>query len=313
VRTIELFAGIGGLQAACPWLDVQAAFDIDRDAQCVYSENFASQYHRCELASVTLDRLAKCHADFWWMSPPCTPFTKKGVCKDDSDPRVAPLFHLIQIASKLRPSLIAIENVQGFEKSRSYEIVIAILKNSGYQYRICNRCPSQLHWPNRRPRVYVIAWTENLDRNLVGKMDNIWHDRSILTNSTPTRHLKEFLDPSISKESAPELWLDAPTLQRYQGAINRVDANLPNATTACFASAYGKSITRSGSYLLQEHGCRRFSPREVANLLGFPSDFTLPKSLSTRRLWHLLGNSLSLPVIHQLLSFTLPETESALQ
>lgn len=311
MRTIELFAGIGGLQAACPWLDIRAAYDIDRDAQRVYSENFDSQYHCCELASVTLDRLAACNAEFWWMSPPCTPFTKKGVRKDHSDPRTAPLFHLIQLASRLRPTLIAIENVQGFEKSHSCEIVIATLLNSGYLYRICNRCPSQQQWPNRRPRVYLIAWTENLDRSLTDKIKNTWNDHSIPTNSTLSKPLEHFLDPSISKDSAPELWLDANTLQRYRRAIDQVDPSWPNATTACFASAYGKSITRSGSYLLQDDGCRRFSPREVASLLGFPSDFILPTSLPTRRLWQLLGNSLSLPVIRQLLSFTVPETQSA--
>jgi site-specific DNA-cytosine methylase len=75
---------------------------------------------------------------------------------------------------------------------------------------------------------------------------------------------------------------------------------------ACFASSYGKMIVRGGSYLWQDGGYRRFSPREVANVLGFSADFILPGELSDRRLWHLLGNSLSLPAVRHLMQFTAP-------
>lgn len=313
MRTIELFAGIGGLKAACPWLNTLAAFDIDRDARSVYCDNFQSNYICCELATISPDQLDHYDADFWWMSPPCTPYTQKGVRKDDADPRSAALLNLIQIASQLRPALLAIENVLGFQNSRCLDIVTSTLDHAGYKLLCCVKCPSELHWPNRRPRFYLVAWTEKLSANSVDDLKRSWMPASNFIEPLEKCTLQDFLDPSISKANAPNLWLDESTYQKYAKSIDRVDATLTNSTTACFASSYGKSITRSGSYLLAEQGYRRFSPREVANLLGFPTDFKLPATLPTRRLWHLLGNSLSLPVVRQLFKFTQPATPPLLR
>jgi len=92
------------------------------------------------------------------------------------------------------------------------------------------------------------------------------------------------------------------TVDRYCDAMDRVSATNESAATACFAASYGKAIVRSGSYLETEKGHRRFSPREVARLLGFRDDFRLPDTLSFQRQWHLLGNSLSLPAVRHVLN-----------
>jgi site-specific DNA-cytosine methylase len=128
------------------------------------------------------------------------------------------------------------------------------------------------------------------------------------------RNLSEFLDHSITRSRDPGLWLDERIFQQYSLSLDRVNPADEQAKTACFGSSYGKAITRSGSYLWQDGGYRRFSPREVANLLGFPKDFILPETLSDRRLWHLLGNSLSLPIVRELMQFTLAnESKSTAQ
>ncbi|MFN5919121.1 MAG: DNA cytosine methyltransferase, partial [Planctomycetota bacterium] len=119
------------------------------------------------------------------------------------------------------------------------------------------------------------------------------------------RNLSEFLDHSITRSRNPELWLDESLYQQCRLSLDRVNLADAQVTTACFGSSYGKAITRSGSYLWQDNGYRRFSPREVANLLGFPKDFILPETLTCRRLWNLLGNSLSLPIVRELMQFTL--------
>jgi site-specific DNA-cytosine methylase len=52
----------------------------------------------------------------------------------------------------------------------------------------------------------------------------------------------------------------------------------------------------SGSFLMTERGVRRFSPSEVARLLGLPEAFRFPEALSLEARYRLLGNSLSIPV-----------------
>jgi len=291
-------------------MNVQAALDIDQDAKLVYTENFVGSYITCELASITKDQLAHYLAELWWLSPPCTPFTQKGSQQDDRDPRSRALMNLIQIATQLRPKVIALENVVGFEKSQTCSRIVSMLQQAGYKHRVCIRCPSEIHWPNRRRRVYLVAWHACIDEILGTKITASFEQNWLSSNpmqSKPfeSKPIKAYLDPNISRHRNPEFWLDEETLAKHFTAIDRIDSE--HSISACFASSYGKAITKGGSYLWQEDGYRRFSPREVANLLGFPNEFKLPANLSNRRLWHLLGNSLSLPLVASLMQFSKPD------
>jgi hypothetical protein len=72
-----------------------------------------------------------------------------------------------------------------------------------------------------------------------------------------------------------------------------VDTQRPGACAACFTSAYGRSVVRSGSYLATPTGLRRFSPAEILRMLDFPDTYRLPPDLPLRVAWSLVGNSLS--------------------
>lgn len=56
---------------------------------------------------------------------------------------------------------------------------------------------------------------------------------------------------------------------------------------------------------LQSLRLRYFSPREVSLLLGFPRDLEFPGELTPRQMYALLGNSLSVTVVAQLLAHLL--------
>eukprot|EP00908_Phaeocystis_cordata_P000192 Transcript_10199.p3 GENE.Transcript_10199~~Transcript_10199.p3 ORF type:complete len:114 (+),score=46.14 Transcript_10199:679-1020(+) len=55
---------------------------------------------------------------------------------------------------------------------------------------------------------------------------------------------------------------------------------------------------------------RFFSPREIANLHGFPPEFAFPESVSRKKRYELLGNSLSVQVVGRLLGFLFAEPGS---
>jgi len=288
VRVLELFAGIGGFAAAFPDLEIVEAIDIDQSAREVYSANFKHCYSVKEIASLPLEWFSCHRADFWWMSPPCTPFTQCGARRDLKDPRSDAIRHLIHVVASLRPPLVCIENVIGFETSQTYQHLHDRWQQVGYHLHTYTICPSALGWPNRRPRVYCIASLESLPEI----------PKPILA----PRSLREIVDKNITPETHATLWLETKTVDRYFDAMDRVSMANESAMTACFASSYGKAIVRSGSYLETPSGFRRFSPREVARLLGFQDNFHLPDTLSIQRQWHLLGNSLSLPAIRHLIA-----------
>jgi site-specific DNA-cytosine methylase len=292
VRTLELFAGIGGLHAACPWLKVVAAVDINRDSEEVYSWNFSAPYMIRELETIPLDWLATQKGDLWWMSPPCTPFTRKGERRDLHDVRTRALLHLIDAVARIRPACVVLENVVGFENSQTFQRLSDVWQGSGYRLQIHKLCPTQLGWPNRRPRVYVIA-TQGTAPLI--KIPELTLSKALINL------LVQYEADTAQREG---LSVSSDIVSKYGAALDVVDVDDSHAVAACFGSSYGRAITKSGSYIATEYGLRRFSPREVANILGFPPNFVLPDHLPTRRLWQLLGNSLSLPAVAHIMQFT---------
>jgi site-specific DNA-cytosine methylase len=279
------------MHAACPWLDVVAAVDINQDSRLVYARNFSTPYWIRELETIPLEWLASHDADLWWMSPPCTPFTRKGARRDLLDMRTRSLIHLIDAVRKIQPPIVVLENVVGFEVSLTYSRLANDWRDAGYFVQSIMLCPSELGWPNRRPRIYVIASQQPI--SLAG----------------PTiafrKALKDLLPCDLVEVNRPEFMIAPDTATRYRLALDIVDPNEdPSAIAASFGASYGRVLTRSGSYLKTELGLRRFSPREVASILGFPLNFELPDQLSPGRLWHLLGNSLSLPAVSHVMEFT---------
>jgi len=49
--------------------------------------------------------------------------------------------------------------------------------------------------------------------------------------------------------------------------------------------------------ILKQLRLRYFTPREIAGLLGFPSNFNFPASTPLRHRYRVLGNSLSVTVV----------------
>ncbi len=294
IKAIEFFAGIGGFVHSWPDADVVAAYDISELCQQVYEQNHPGLFITKEIASLSAEELTNWQADVWWMSPPCQPFTSRGNGKDIHDPRCSAFLHLTGLIPECLPCQIGLENVAGFRNSQAMQRLVATLKHSGYTVQYCDFCPSQLGWPNRRPRFYLLA------ARAPGAL-RPWR----VVESQPSHHsrsprLKELvMDQQADYD--PEVCLEPEKTEAFEEALDRVSADDATAVTACFGSSYGKSILHAGSYLQTVDGLRRFTPREVAKLMGFPEELDMG-SLSTRQQWKVLGNSLSIVAMKHILT-----------
>ncbi len=293
-RVLELFAGIGGLASAWPAAEIVAAVDINQIAAKVYRQNFSHRYLIQEIESLSDSDLVRFGADFWWLSPPCQPFSRRGQRLDLEDRRCGGLLRIIEAIGHCQPEAIGLENVVGFAGSRAHTELTKQLKRHDYHVQSRELCPSEMGWPNRRRRFYLIA-------SRVAPMP--WQP---LPNYNC--RLEELLDRDLTPASnlAQPPMLPAEDARRYYSALDRIDLSSPalsehGSVTACFAGSYGKTLLHAGSYLQWGAGYRRFSPREVARLLGFPDHFRM-EGLAPRACWKLLGNSLSLPVMRYVLS-----------
>lgn len=277
MRVLELYAGIGGV-AACG-APVVAAIDHDEAAHRTYTANFEHPAHRLNLVSVRAERLARFEADLWWLSPPCQPFTVRGARRDVADRRCESLLHLLEVLQQVRPTTVVLENVPGFEGSIAHGRLREAL--SGYSIVEGSWCPSALGVPMMRRRFYLVA-TQRPVRLRIPVL--------------PLRPLRGYLDP----EPSAQMRLSADFLERYGGALHVVEAEDPEAVAVCFTGAYGKSPVYAGSYLRREGELYRFSPAEIARLMGFPEGFELPADI--RKASKLLGNSLSVDVVRWIFS-----------
>lgn len=279
MRVLELFCGIGGCAAALPaTATVALAIDQSQPALAVYQQNFAHPTRPLNLQHVAPATLARVGADLWWMSPPCQPYTVRGAQRDLDDPRARVFLTVLDAFTAVSPPMLALENVPSFAGSRAH----ARLREALAHYQVAEGvlCPTDLGIPMRRRRFYLVA-----SKGALGP----WP-----AGGAELQPLSRWLGPDT-----PDLEVSPDFVAQYQRALHIVDATDPHAITACFTAAYGHSIVRSGSYLRRDGRVRRFAPAEIARLLGFPDPLRLPAS--ARDAWALLGNSVSVDVVREVI------------
>ena len=294
IRALELFCGIGGFAAAVADSNVRviAALDQSPAALAVYQYNYPDHPAlSSDLEKITATELTGYAADLWWLSPPCQPYSVRGHRHDLDDPRARSLCRLLEVMAEMAPDdlprHLALENVPGFADSQARDRLTALLASR--HYAICERllCPTELGVPSRRPRYYLVASRAGLEpvRPVVAR----------------PRVLTDFLDPHLHEAPPADLLLDPAVVERFGDGFRILDPDDPAAYTTCFTAGYGKSLMHAGSYLRCRSGVRRFAPREIAALLGFPAKYDFPAGVPLRKRWHLLGNSLSVVAVREVL------------
>ncbi|MCM2264590.1 MAG: DNA cytosine methyltransferase [Desulfuromonadales bacterium] len=292
LTALELFCGIGGFAAAVEGTNVHVVGALDQSpaALAVYRLNFPEHNARqTDLEKITASDLAGFGADLWWLSPPCQPYSIRGNQKDLADPRAQSLARILSvfpgIPEGVLPASLALENVAGFARAQARERLVELLTARKYEIRERLLCPTELGMPSRRARYYLVA-------SRLGLLP----PRPV---SSPPRPLRSFLNPVFNDDPPSELLVPADVVNKFGEGFRILDPLDPMAYTTCFTAGYGKSLMHAGSYLRCRHGVRRFAPEEIAGLLGFPETFSLPATLSLRKCWHLLGNSLSVVAVRE--------------
>ncbi|NWU02368.1 TRDMT methyltransferase, partial [Urocynchramus pylzowi] len=146
-------------------------------------------------------------------------------------------------------------------------------------------------------------------------------------NDTSIQMLKDFLEEE--NEEMSQYFLPPKSLLRYALLLDIVKPTCRRST--CFTKGYGHYIEGTGSVLqtavdvqlesvfkhidelpeeeklmkLSTLKLRYFTPREIANLHGFPLEFGFPEKVTVKQCYRLLGNSLNVHVVAKLISILL--------
>lgn len=134
--------------------------------------------------------------------------------------------------------------------------------------------------------------------------------------------LKDFLEDDIDTN---QYILSPKSLLRYALLLDIVKPTCRRST--CFTKGYGSYIEGTGSVLqtaedvqiesiyksltnlpqeekitkLSMLKLRYFTPKEIANLLGFPPEFGFPEKITVKQCYRLLGNSLNVHAVAKLI------------
>ncbi|NWS00620.1 TRDMT methyltransferase, partial [Motacilla alba] len=150
------------------------------------------------------------------------------------------------------------------------------------------------------------------------------HDQD---NDSSIQMLQDFLEEE--NEEMSQYFLPPKSLLRYALLLDIVKPTCRRST--CFTKGYGHYVEGTGSVLqtavdvqlesvfkhidklpeeeklmkLSTLKLRYFTPREIANLHGFPLEFGFPEKITVKQCYRLLGNSLNVHVVAKLISILL--------
>lgn len=138
--------------------------------------------------------------------------------------------------------------------------------------------------------------------------------------------LEPYLDENLTEEQLAQYLLSDKVLLKYCRVLDVRQRS--SSSSCCFTKAYTHYAEGTGSVLqhndeekfdekfseyendgeisrLKSLKLRYFTPREIANLMGFPCQFDFPTSTSLKTRYRLLGNSLNVFVVSSLFKILL--------
>jgi len=302
-RTLDLFAGIGGIRLAFDNAGFKTIFSNDFDKTCkdTYDLNFEEPKLLIEdIWKVEIENLPK--FDILLGGFPCQAFSIAGYRKGfkDDKGRGNLFFRIAEILEARKPTAFLLENVKnlkGHDKGKTFKIIQKTLENLGYHIKakVLNTM-THGNIPQNRERIFIVGF---LDKEKAEAFD--------FPNEIPlTKSFKEF----VANEADNKYYYnDKPLFEKIKHDINSEDTIYQWRRRYVRANKKGVCPTLTANMgrgghnvpIIKNHkGIRKLTPRECFLLQGFPENFKLPENIADCNLYHQAGNSVSVPVIQRI-------------
>ena len=310
---IDLFAGIGGFRIAMQSLGGRCVFSSEWDEAA--KETYFDNYGEVPFGDITkkeIKDLIPDHFDVLCAGFPCQPFSNAGLKKGIEDTRGTLFYHIAEILRDHQPKAVLLENVRGLisnDKGNTIQTVLRTITGMGYRCnvpqeliengpinKLKEECAKMVlsakdyGVPQNRPRIYIVLWREDL---------------GIESFEYPgTENVKTSVASILENEVGDEYTISDKLWEGHKR--RRIEhAEKGNGFGYCLfngESEYTSTISRryykDGSEILIEQegkNPRKLTPREAANLQGFPKEFKLPDS--NTKAYQQFGNSVAVPVV----------------
>ncbi len=271
IKFIDLFCGIGGFRVAmdeaCKENDLipECVFssDIDTFCQDSYENNFG---HRPAGDITKIDTKDIPNHDILFAGFPCQPFSIIGQMKGFDDIRGTLFFYIANILKEKKPRAFILENVKqlvGHNDGQTLKVIIKTLKDLGYnhvQYAVLNALDYGL--PQKRERVIIVGHKEPIFFSYPSPM-------------RPFKPLSEILEKRVDKKYFASDYIKQKRKEKHKSAYKLSVWHENKAGNIC-SYPYSCALRAGASYnYLLVNGERRFTPREMFRLQGFPDSYKI--------------------------------------
>lgn len=312
---IDLFAGIGGFHLALSSFNINCVFasEWDKHAQNVYEKNFGIKPH----GDITIiDEKKIPNHDIICGGFPCQAFSISGKQRGFDDSRGTLFFDIARITKYHKPKVLLLENVFNLERhdnGNTLRVILSTLNDLGYTcfHKVLNA--SHFGIPQIRKRIFFVCFRNDLE------VSDFEFPKPTKTNSRLIDFLEneveDFVFPNPEKmknitmkeKGQNQYSLNINIENEYVSSIRLGSVNGGGQGERIY-SPYGTSITlsayggglgsKTGLYLIDDK-IRKLTPRECANVTGFPKTFVLHENKNQS--YKQFGNSVVVDVIQNIL------------
>jgi len=300
-KTLDLFAGIGGIRFGFEKAGFETILGNDFDAFCkaTYDMNFS----KCPLLVADISKVKSNdlpNFDILLGGFPCQSFSIAGYRRGFLDTGRGDLFfEIVRILKDKNPKALFLENVKNLkthDKGKTFKIISDALMDLGYHIKVKILNSAEYgNVPQNRERVYIVGFKNKkiLDtfefpepKKLTKKIKDILEkdvDKKYYYDRHPMyKQLKE----EIKRDDTVYQWRRVYVRENKSGLCPTLTANMGTG---------GHNVP----LIKDKKGIRKLIPRECARLQGYPESYKLPKDLVDSRLYKQLGNSVSVSVIER--------------
>jgi DNA (cytosine-5)-methyltransferase 1 len=300
-KTIDLFAGIGGVRIGFERAGFKTVFSNDFDAYCkaTYDINFKDAHLMVsDIAKVKSTSLPD--FDILLGGFPCQPFSIAGYRRGFLDTGRGDLFfEIIRILRDKKPQAVFLENVKNLkshDKGRTFNIILDALNDLGYHVKV--KVLNSMEYgnvPQNRERVYIVGFKSKeayeafefpkpikLTKTVAELLEKNVGEKYYYTHSPLYKTLKE----SIKSKGVVYQWRRKYVRENKSGVCPTLTANMGMG---------GHNVP----LIKDNKDIRKLTPRECARIQGFPNSYMLPKDLPDTKLYKQFGNSVTVTVIER--------------
>lgn len=286
-KTIDLFAGIGGIRLGFDNLGCKNVFssEWDKSAQDMYEVNFGERPFG-DINDIVPEDIPS--HDILLAGFPCQPFSIAGKGLGFLDTRGTLFFNIEAILRAKMPEAFLLENVKrliSHDSGQTFGVILNRLRDLGYTvyYQVFNSLDFGL--PQKRERVYIVGFKSNIDFSF----------------PKPLGYYKPLSELLEDDANVPESYFLSETMRMKRFAALKKDPPMPsiwheNIGGNVSPLPYSCALRAGGSYnYLVVNGLRRLTSREMLRLQGFPDTFEI--NIPYSQLRKVAGNTVSVPVI----------------